>query len=37
MSKKRKIKEIPDEERIQTILIRDPYGYCEPDTWDAQE
>jgi len=37
MGKKRKIKEISDEERIQTILIRNPYGYQEPDTWDVSE
>ncbi|KIM30555.1 hypothetical protein M408DRAFT_328114 [Serendipita vermifera MAFF 305830] len=37
MGKKRKIKEISDEERIQTVLIRNPYGYNEPDTWDAQD
>jgi hypothetical protein len=37
MGKKRKVKEISDEDRIQTILVQDPYGYHEPDTWDAQE
>jgi len=37
MGKKRKVLEISEEERIQTIIVRDPYAWKDPDCWDGHE
>lgn len=37
MGKKRKTLEISEEERIQTVIVRDPYAWRDPDCWDGHE
>ncbi|CCA71775.1 hypothetical protein PIIN_05710 [Serendipita indica DSM 11827] len=37
MGKKRKPDEISDDERIQTVLVRQPYGWNDPSVWDAED
>lgn len=37
MGKKRKAIEISEEDKIQAIIVRDPYGWKDPSSWDGHE
>ncbi|PVG01178.1 hypothetical protein CPB86DRAFT_781756 [Serendipita vermifera] len=37
MGKKRKATEISEDERIQTVVVRDPYGWNDPNTWTPED
>jgi hypothetical protein len=37
MPKKRKAAEISEDEKLQVVIVRDPYGWNDPSTWASEE